>query len=63
MHLPRFYDPLENYLKPGKVLGRLCSFEFKWKPQKVKVPQEFFDAYGEAEFSTIRPQNYLDFIL
>ena len=42
----------------------LEAFEFKWnKNKKPKIPTAFAKAYPNASFTTITPENYLDFIL
>lgn len=42
----------------------LEAFEFKWnKNKKQKIPTAFAKAYPTASFTTITPENYLDFIL
>lgn len=43
--------------------GKIYGFEFKWNPNKVKgAPSAWKTLYPEAEFITIHPDNYLDFI-
>lgn len=42
----------------------LEAFEFKWNiNKKQKIPTAFAKAYPTASFTTITPENYLDFIL
>ena len=41
--------------------GRLFAYEFKWNPVKTaRAPKTFLNAYPEAEFNVIHPNNYLD---
>lgn len=42
--------------------GKLFGYEFKWKDKTAKAPREWLDAYPEAEFQIINPENYLDFV-
>lgn len=42
--------------------GKLYGFEFKWKSKQVKVPRDWLRTYPEAEFKTINPENYLEFV-
>ncbi len=44
--------------------GRLSAFEFKWNPRKIRkqAPKAFRDAYPEATFKSITPENYQQFI-
>lgn len=42
--------------------GKLSAFEFKWNKKKTKVPQEFLDAYKNAEFEIVSRENYLEFL-
>jgi len=44
--------------------GKLVAFEFKWNPgAKVKIPNEFLDAYPESSFRVIHRENYREFLL
>lgn len=44
--------------------GKLESYEFKWNPaKKVRAPKTFLDAYPEATFKAISPDNYWEFLL
>lgn len=45
--------------------GRLSAYEIKWNPKKVntKVPAKFADAYPEAEYRVITPENVFEYIL
>ena len=57
----RTYSQKEiNYLEDQD--GKLSAFEFKWNKKKTKVPQEFLDAYENAEFEVISKENYLEFL-
>ena len=41
--------------------GRLFAYEFKWNTNKpARAPRTFLNAYPEASFQTIHPENYLD---
>lgn len=43
--------------------GKLYGYEFKWNPKKrVKIPASWKKAYPEANFETITPDNYLNWI-
>ncbi len=43
--------------------GLIYGYEFKWSPNKVKgAPSSWKSLYPNAEFITIHPNNYLDFI-
>jgi len=43
--------------------GKLYAFEFKWNTKKtVKIPSLFSKAYSDAEFQSITPENYWDFL-
>jgi uncharacterized protein len=43
--------------------GLIYGYEFKWSPKKVKgAPSSWKSLYPNAEFITIHPNNYLDFI-
>ncbi|MDX2249732.1 MAG: DUF4143 domain-containing protein [Bacteroidia bacterium] len=44
--------------------GKLESYEFKWSSlKKIRPPQTFLNAYPEATFTPITPENYLSFLL
>ena len=44
--------------------GKLFGYECKWSTKKAgSAPRSWQSAYPEAEFSTITPDNYLDFLL
>ena len=43
--------------------GNIFAYEFKYSAKtKVKIPKEFLNAYPEAKFKTITPENYFEFI-
>ncbi len=43
--------------------GKIYGYEFKWNANKVKgAPVAWKKMYPDAEFTTIHPGNYLDFI-
>lgn len=43
--------------------GKIYGYEFKWNSNKVKgTPAAWKNMYPNAEFMTIHPNNYLDFI-
>ena len=43
--------------------GKIYGYEFKWNPKKVKsAPAAWRKMYPDAEYITIHPDNYLDFI-
>lgn len=39
--------------------GRLFAFEYKWKNKHVRIPETFLNAYPEAVFEVVTPQNFL----
>lgn len=43
--------------------GKLFAYEFKWKPQKVKAPKAWADAYPDSEFLVISKENFLEFLI
>jgi len=44
--------------------GKLFGFEFKWNPKKrIKPPKAFIEAYSNAHFECITPENFLEFAL
>jgi len=50
-----------DYLEENN--GKLFAYEFKWNfRKKTKIPAPFADAYPEAEFQCITPDNYWDFL-
>ena len=43
--------------------GQISAFEYKWKAGKVaRLPLAFSEAYPEATFQTITPENYQSFV-
>lgn len=44
--------------------GKIHGHEFKWNPKKARKspPPAWFKLYPKAEFETIHPENYLEFI-
>lgn len=58
----RTYDRQEIDLVEDRD-GKLYAYEFKWKPQKVKAPKAWADAYPDSEFQVISKENFLDFLL
>jgi hypothetical protein len=44
--------------------GKLFGFEFKWNSKKkIKPPKAFIEAYSNAHFECITPENFLEFAL
>lgn len=44
--------------------GKLFAYEMKWNSiKKVKAPSSWINAYPDATFEVINPENYLDWIL
>jgi len=58
----RTYDQQEIDLVEERD-GQLYAYEFKWKPQKVKAPKAWTDAYPDSEFQVISKDNFLEFLL
>lgn len=42
--------------------GKLFGYEFKFSPNKDKVPKDFIEIYPGSKVSIVNPENYLDFI-
>ena len=42
--------------------GNLQAFEFKWKKDSGKMPNDFIKKYGDPQFTIINQSNYLDFL-
>ena len=40
----------------------LLALEFKWGKKEPKMPKVFHDAYPNADFHVVNPENYLEFI-
>jgi len=55
----RTYDQKEIDFLEEKS-GKIYAYEFKWKPQSVKAPQEFLDTYPNTEFLCVHRDNYRD---
>ncbi len=58
----RTYDRQEIDLIEDRD-GQLFGYEFKWKPQKVKAPKAWVDAYPNSEFQVISKDNFLEFLI
>jgi predicted AAA+ superfamily ATPase len=59
----RTYDQQEIDLVEERG-GRLFGYECKWSTKKsVMAPSSWVQAYPDADFVTITPENYLDFVL
>ena len=57
----RTYDQKEiDYIEERN--GKLSAFEFKWKKDKQKPPQEFLDTYENSEFKIVNKDNYWSFV-
>jgi hypothetical protein len=39
--------------------GKLFGFEYKWGGKRVRAPRSFLNAYLEATFDVITPDNFL----
>jgi hypothetical protein len=58
----RTYDQQEIDLLEEKS-GKLHAFECKFRATKVpKIPVAFRNAYPEAEFNAVNPENFIDFV-
>ena len=58
----RTYDKQEIDLIE-ETSGQLNAYEFKWNAnKKVKVPKAFSDAYINAKFNLVNPDNFVDYI-
>ena len=57
----RTYDQQEIDLVEERD-GLLHAYEFKWGTKKVSIPTAFKNAYGNASFSVIRPDNYYEYL-
>ncbi len=42
--------------------GKLETFEFKWKKDKGKLPNNFKNKYGNVEYQIINQRNYLEYL-
>ena len=57
----RTYDQKEiDYIEEKD--GKLFAYEFKWKKDKVKIPELFLETY-DSEFEVITKDNYFEFLL
>ena len=43
--------------------GKLYGYEIKWSKEKTKLPEEWLQSYGNAEYKVINKNNYLNFIV
>lgn len=43
--------------------GRLEGFEFKWKKNRSRVPEEFLEAYPGSTVETVNSENYRNFLI
>ena len=57
----RTYDRKEIDLVEEQA-GHLHGFEIKWSPKPLRAPGDWSNAYPDATFDVIHPQNYLEFI-
>ena len=39
--------------------GKLFAFEYKWRHRRVRPPKSFLNAYPEARFEVVTPDNFL----
>ena len=47
-----------------EIDGKISAFEFKWNPRaKVRIPLSFRNAYPNADFKVITPNNIEEFLL
>jgi len=58
----RTYDQKEIDLIEEKA-GKLHAYEFKYKADRIKKPQEFLETYTNSSFHCIDYTNYLSFLL
>jgi uncharacterized protein len=43
--------------------GKIYAYEFKWNPKRIgKAPKTFLNAYPDARFQTITPENMQEFL-
>lgn len=57
----RTYDQKEIDLIEEKE-GRFNLFEFKWKSEKAKIPQDFIKTYKESNYQLINKSNFWDLL-
>ncbi|HNB51037.1 MAG TPA: ATP-binding protein [Anaerolineales bacterium] len=59
----RTYDQQEIDLIEERQ-GQLFAYEFKWSAKKIASPPKIWtEAYPNSVFTTIHPENYLEFVL
>jgi len=53
----------ESGVRVKECDGQISAFEYKWKAGKVaRLPLPFSEAYPDATFQTITPDNYQEFV-
>lgn len=58
----RTYDQQEiDYIEEAG--GQLAAYKFKFQKRSTKAPKAWKEAYPQASFQLIHPENYLDFLL
>lgn len=57
----RTYDKQEIDLIEERG-GKLYAYEFKWKEQKLKVPEAWKKSYPDSEFTIINSNNYSEWL-
>jgi len=58
----RTYDQKEiDFIEETE--GKLNAFEFKWKPQKIKPPSDFLNAYPGSDFMVVIKENYRELLM
>lgn len=57
----RTYDRKEIDLVE-EIEGKLSGYEIKWKATQTRIPQDWKNAYPDADFEVIHQENYLQFI-
>lgn len=62
LHFWRTYDRKEIDLIEESE-GRIAAYEFKYGKGPVKPPRVFLEAYPKSSFTTVTPEDYLDFLL
>lgn len=57
----RTYDQQEiDFIEERE--GNLFAYEFKWKPQNLKIPKAWAKAYPESQFNIITSENYFEWV-